>query len=409
MKNLTLVVTDACNLKCTYCFQQRSPKRMTRETAERAVDLHFQHKDADLCISFFGGEPLLELDLMKHVVRYAREKARRRHKNLRFAITTNGMLIDRPTFSWLNQQKFSIKLSFDGIHPEHELVRGHGTAAKLTEVLHLSRSMYNCRLRTHTVVTPDTVDYLADSIQFFYYRGVLEFEIGAEFGLPWSLDALNRLERQYRRLVDFAKRYYDKWELLPFELFTTPNFQTGFKCDVGCNRGSYVDPDGEVYGCTFHIPMWRKHGEYPDDFKLSWGSANKLFQLGVNSSGFKAAVDRVNASAYQASIMERHTDSMKCSECPINHSCDACFVSGFQFNRGPLYVPQHICHMNAMRIKFGEELAAYVEKRRVRKLPDLERMQEILSRGYSTPSQLVTLSKSPKNPSEPRAPESLAN
>ncbi|HZS47252.1 MAG TPA: radical SAM protein [Blastocatellia bacterium] len=399
MKTLTLIVTDACNLKCTYCFQQRSPKRMSRETAERAIDLHFQHTDETLGISFFGGEPLLELDLMKHAVRYAREKARRRHKRLRFSMTTNGMLVDRPTFSWLNQQRFSIKLSFDGVRPEHELARGRGTSAKLIEVLDIARSMYNCRVRTHTVVTPETVDYLAESIQFLYSKGILEFEFGTEFGVSWSKDALNRLEHQYRKLVEFAKRYYDKWELMPFEHFTTPNIKGGFKCDVGCSRGSYVGPDGEVYGCTFHVPMWRKHGEYPEDFNLSWGSVDKLYQIGLKGSEFKSILARVNASPYQAGITERHTDSMKCSECPINRSCDACFVSGFQFNRGPLYVPQHICHMTAMRIRFGEELAAYTEHRAVRKLPELERMQEILNCGNPASSKLVTLSNLTKKES----------
>src|SRR5258708_7702891 len=140
MKTLTLIVTDACNLKCSYCFQQRSPKRMTREIAERSVDLLFQHDDNNLWIGFFGGEPLLELDLMKHVVRYSRDIARRRRKQIRFAMTTNGMLIDRATFGWLNRQKFSIKLSFDGIRPEHETERGIGTGIRLTEVLEMART-----------------------------------------------------------------------------------------------------------------------------------------------------------------------------------------------------------------------------------------------------------------------------
>ena len=395
MKILTLIVTDACNLKCSYCFQQRSPKRMSRETAERSVDLHFQHSDKILGITFFGGEPLLELDLIKHVVRYSRDLARRRHKRLRFGMTTNGMLIDDATFSWLNKQRFRIKLSFDGVHPEHESLRGVGTAAKLTEVLKMARTMYDCKLRTQTVVTPLTVDYLADTIEYFYGKGVLEFDITTEFGTPWPLKALKSLESQYRRLTDFAKSYYDTWEMIPFELFTTVKREGGFKCDVSCTKSSFVSPEGEVYGCTLHVPMWRKHGEYPEDFKLSWGSVNTLYQLGVKSAEFKNAIDRVNATPYQAPVRERHTDLMKCSECPINHSCDACFVPGFQFNRGPLYVPEHVCHMNVMRMKFGEELNAYIEKRRVRRQPDVEKMEALLSKGYIGQSKPIPMTSAP--------------
>ena len=368
---------------------------MTKEIAERSVDLLFQHPDKNLAIAFFGGEPLLELDLMKDIVRYSRDMARRRHKRVYFAITTNGMLIDRETFNWLNKQKFAIKLSVDGFRPEHEVERGRGTAAKLAEVLEMARTKYDCRLRTHTVVTPSTVDYLAESIEFLYSRGVLEFEIGTEFGIPWSAAALDRLEAEYRKLVVFAKRYYDDWEILPFDLFTTTKRESTFKCDLSCSHGSYVDPVGQIYGCTFHIPMWRKHGEYPQDFNLSWGSVDRLYQIGFNSDEFKNAVDRVNATPYQAPIRERHSDLMKCSECPINQSCDACFVAGFQFNRGPLYVPEHVCRMNLMRIKFGEELNAHIEKRRVKRQPDVEKMEAILSRGYLSGHRIIPLTSAP--------------
>jgi sulfatase maturation enzyme AslB (radical SAM superfamily) len=395
MKTLTLIVTDACNLKCSYCFQQRSPKRMTREIAERSVDLLFQHDDNNLWIGFFGGEPLLEFDLIKHVVHYSRQIARNRRKQIRFAITTNGMLIDKAAFGWLNRQKFAIKLSVDGFRPEHEIERGQGTGGKLSNVLDMARTKYDCRVRTHTVVTPSTVDYLAETIEFLYAKGIRDFEIGPEFSSPWPMTALKSLELQYQRLTVFAKRYYDQWERLPFELFTTVKRDGGFKCDIGCSKGSFVAPDGEVYGCTFHLPMWRKHGDYPEDFRLSWGSVDHLHQLGVTSPEFKAAVDQVNASPYQARVTERHTDLMKCSECPINHSCDACFVPGFQYNRGPLYIPEHICHMNVMRMKFGEELNAYIEKRRIRRQPDVEKMQLLLSKGHVGQSRPIPIVTSP--------------
>ena len=70
-------------------------------------------------------------------------------------------------------------------------------------------------------------------------------------------------------------------------------------------------------------------------------------------------------------------------------------MPGFQFNRGPLYVPEHVCHMNVMRMKFGEELNAYIEKRRIRWQPDVEKMESLLSKGYLAQAKSIPLTTAP--------------
>ena len=104
---------------------------MTREIAERSVDLLFQHDDNNLWIGFFGGEPLLELDLIKYVVRYSRDDCAKPKKtdSIRNDDEWNA---DRPGHLRMAQStEISIKLSFDGIRPEHETERGQGTGSKL--------------------------------------------------------------------------------------------------------------------------------------------------------------------------------------------------------------------------------------------------------------------------------------
>ena len=130
VRSITLQVTQQCNLRCTYCIYsetnnpgQRSHanKRMTKETAKKCIDFLLEHsRDVDdrLSIGFYGGEPLLEFDLIKYTVQYAKERLF--GKSLYFHMTTNATLLKDEILDFIIQENISVLVSLDGGKEIHD-------------------------------------------------------------------------------------------------------------------------------------------------------------------------------------------------------------------------------------------------------------------------------------------------
>ena len=147
MSQLILQVTQQCNLRCSYCAysgnyenRQHSSQFMQYDIAKKAMDFYFaRSKDAKgLDISFYGGEPLLEIDLIKKCVEYAKEKSG--NKVLRFHMTTNGTLLNVDNREFLRKNKFFLTISLDGSEKEHDKNRkfrsGTGSFKIIMDNLH---------------------------------------------------------------------------------------------------------------------------------------------------------------------------------------------------------------------------------------------------------------------------------
>lgn len=131
MQQLTLQVTQQCNLRCEYCAysgiyennRTHSSKRMSFETAKAAIDLFLSHNNSlsEVVIGFYGGEPLLEFKLIKECVNYAKQKVE--GKRLRFNMTTNGTLLSDDVVDFLAENEFLLSVSLDGSKEEHDINR----------------------------------------------------------------------------------------------------------------------------------------------------------------------------------------------------------------------------------------------------------------------------------------------
>ncbi|MDR1669736.1 MAG: thioether cross-link-forming SCIFF peptide maturase [Oscillospiraceae bacterium] len=129
LKALCLHVSHDCNLRCAYCFAKTGDfgtgRRLTMppEVAERAIDYLLARCGGrrNLEIDFFGGEPLMALDTVKHTVTYARRAAP--DKNFRFTLTTNGVLLDDGVTEYLNREMSNVVLSLDGRRQVNDAAR----------------------------------------------------------------------------------------------------------------------------------------------------------------------------------------------------------------------------------------------------------------------------------------------
>ncbi|HLP48746.1 MAG TPA: radical SAM protein, partial [Candidatus Kapabacteria bacterium] len=120
IKRLVLFVSQACNLKCRYCYihanDRIEKKYMSEEVAMAAVDLLFQESKniKDLRIGFYGGEPMLQFDLIKRIIPYAKGKAEKLQKTILFTMTTNGTLLTDETIKFIVENNIHAAVSLDG-------------------------------------------------------------------------------------------------------------------------------------------------------------------------------------------------------------------------------------------------------------------------------------------------------
>ncbi len=130
VKALCLHICHDCNLSCKYCFAGKGKYKgkaeyMSFEVAKKAVDFLISNSGnrKTLEMDFFGGEPLMNFDVVKKTVEYAKEEGRKAGKTFLFTLTTNGVLLNGETARWLNDEMENLVLSVDGRREVHDGVR----------------------------------------------------------------------------------------------------------------------------------------------------------------------------------------------------------------------------------------------------------------------------------------------
>lgn len=183
ISQIALQVTQGCNLRCSYCAyantdnnlqRNYSKKNMSFNTAKSAVDFLLEHSSAvpEVYIAFYGGEPLLEYDLIKSVIKYAKDVFA--GKKISFSMTTNATLLTYDIWDFLTKNDTSIVLSIDGPKEIHDLNRldasGKGSFDKVLE--NVENIFHKCKnidfikkhLRINMVVDPKNDFDLIDSL-----------------------------------------------------------------------------------------------------------------------------------------------------------------------------------------------------------------------------------------------------
>lgn len=221
MHQLTLQLTQDCNLRCSYCaysgnYNQRdhNKKRMTLETAKRAIDFLLEHsKDqSNVNIAFYGGEPLLEKKLLKESVKYAEERFDQ--KKISFSTTTNGTLLNDEIVEFFIEHDISVMVSLDGPRDIHDLSRkfanGQGTFDVIMENINRIREKYPeffNKINFNIVLNPK--NNLKCTDDFFNAQDVIQSEY-----VNRSFLAENYAKEQpmYDELF-FAESSYEKFKL----------------------------------------------------------------------------------------------------------------------------------------------------------------------------------------------------
>ncbi len=270
IKALCLHIAHTCNLNCSYCFASQGKYHgeravMSFEVGKQALDFLIANSGSrrNLEVDFFGGEPLVNFQVVKDLVAYARSIEKEHGKNFRFTLTTNGLLIDEDVIEFCNKECHNVVLSLDGRKEIHDRFRvdyaGNGSWDRIVpkfQQLVEARGGRGYYMRgTFTHANPD---FLKD-IQVMLDLGFNELSMEPVVAAPDDPSALTEEDKaivmeQYEKL---AMLMLDKdKEGKPFTFYHYMIDLTGGPCIYkrisGCGSGTEymaVTPWGDLYPC----------------------------------------------------------------------------------------------------------------------------------------------------------------
>lgn len=270
VKAICLHVAHTCNLNCSYCFAAQGKYHgeravMSLETGKHAIDFLIEnsgsHKNLD--IDFFGGEPLMNWEVVKQLVEYGREQEKLHGKNIRFTLTTNGVLLNDEVIDFCNKEMHNVVLSLDGRPEVHNRFRkdynGVGSYEKiLPNFLNFLKKRGNKSYYMRGTYTHYNTDFLNDILHMadLGFKELSMEPVVCDPSDPCALTAedLPVLYDQYEKLAEeMIKR---KKEGRGFTFYHYMIDLTGGPCIykrvAGCGSGTEylaVTPWGELYPC----------------------------------------------------------------------------------------------------------------------------------------------------------------
>ena len=270
VKALCLHVAHTCNLNCAYCFASQGKYHgdraiMSFEVGKQAFDYLIKNSGTrrNLEVDFFGGEPLMNFDVVKQLVAYARQIEKEHNKNFRFTLTTNGMLIDDDVIDFANKEMSNVVLSLDGRKEIHDRYRvdysGKGSWDRIVpkfQQLVEAREGKNYYMRgTFTHRNPDFLNDIKQMLDLGFNELSMEPVVCAP-GDPAELteDDLPIVLDQYEKLAELMLERNKQGK--PFTFYHYMIDLTGGPCIYkrisGCGSGTEymaVTPWGDLYPC----------------------------------------------------------------------------------------------------------------------------------------------------------------
>ena len=270
VKALCLHIAHTCNLNCAYCFASQGKYQgeralMSFEVGKRALDFLVENSGTrhNLEVDFFGGEPLMNFDVVKELVAYARSIEKEKGKNFRFTLTTNGVLIDDDVIDFANREMSNVVLSLDGRKEVHDRYRvdynGKGSWEKIVpKFKKLVEARGNKDYYMRGTFTHHNPDFLAD-IQTMLDLGFTELSMEPvvcadtdESALTY--DDLPLVMDQYEKLAQLMIKRRKEGRPFTFYHYMI-DLQGGpciYKRISGCGSGTEymaVTPWGDLYPC----------------------------------------------------------------------------------------------------------------------------------------------------------------
>ena len=276
IKAMCLHIAHDCNLRCEYCFAAKGDfghgrKLMSLDIAKKAIDFLIANSGTrhNLELDFFGGEPLMNFEVVKQTVEYARSLEKKYNKNFRFTVTTNGLLLDDDKIDFINREMSNVVLSIDGRKEVNDKLRvtpaGKGSYDVIVpkyQRLVQKRGQKDYYVRgTFTRLNPDFTNDVLELYRLGFDQISIE-PVVSDPNLPYALteEDLPRIYEEYDRLAEKMLELKRAGEPINFFHFMIDLNQgpCAIKRLRGCSCGNEyvaVTPEGDIYPCHQFVGM----------------------------------------------------------------------------------------------------------------------------------------------------------
>lgn len=348
IKALCLHVAHDCNLRCAYCFAStgdfHGPREMmSAEVGKRALEFLMQRSGNRrfLEVDFFGGEPLMNFNVVRELVAYGRDLEKQHGKRIRFTLTTNGLGLTDEVIAFLNAEMDNVVISIDGRREVHDAMRktcnGRGSYDLIIKkAKKLADSRNQDKYYVRGTFTRNNLDFARDvlSLADEGFEQISVEPVVADGALPYSLQVedLAKIFAEYESLASamLMRRENGQW----FNFFHFMIDLNGGPCVskrlTGCGAGNEyvaVTPTGDIYPCHQFV------GE-------------ESFRMGsVMDGSFDADM--------QQRFMQNHVLAKpECSQCWAKFYCSGgCAANAWQFNRDITKPYRLGCEMEKKRVE----------------------------------------------------------
>lgn len=270
VKALCLHVCHDCNLKCKYCFAKEGTYNtardyMTEEVAKAAIDFLIEKSGGrkNLEIDFFGGEPLMNMPVVKFAVEYGKARAKERGKEFSFTMTTNALLLNDENIEYLNREMDNVVISIDGRKDVHNRVRTTRSGADAyPHILEAARKFRavrgDKRYYIRGTFTAYNLDFSADVLALadagFDQISVEPVVLPADNPMAITADKVAAVLREYDKLAEayIDRRSNGKWFNFFHFMIDLEDGPCIMKRLSGCSAGCgylAISPVGDIYPC----------------------------------------------------------------------------------------------------------------------------------------------------------------
>ncbi len=360
IKAMCLHVAHDCNLRCAYCFASTgnfggARQLMDFETAKAAIDFLIKNSGErkNLEVDFFGGEPLMNFDVVKRIIYYARTLEKKFNKNFRFTVTTNGTLLDDSIIDFINNEMSNVVLSLDGKKTVNDKIRkmADGKSSSYDAAMPKFKKLVKNRTKTFKdyyirgTFTNKNLNFV-DDVLHFYENGFDQISVEP---------VVSSLEKDYALRHEHLPKIFEQYEILAKKIIQMKQNSSKinffhFMIDLnqgpciikrlrGCGCGTEylaVDPVGEIYPCHQFV-------------------GNEKFKMGNVFSGIN------NQNLVNLFSKANLINKKECQNCWAKFFCSGgCNANNFNFE-GSVFIPYEFsCVVERKRIECAIAIKAAI-------------------------------------------------
>ncbi len=346
---LFISLTHNCQLRCNYCYAgTKYHKPISKETILKSIAFILDFPMRELTFGFFGGEPLLEWELLQFATYEMEKKADEKGIVLRKTFTTNGVLLDDKKVVWLREHAFYIVVSMDGneqMHNTHRVYADSGDSFKSVKrgLLALQKVYTPKEYSVISVVTPQNISYLNESVKYLHQElKVKNIRLALNYFTPWGEETENYTQI-YHRLGAYVIEQYRQNQEITIDIIDE-KILTQLEGCSSCSFGEMkiaVAPSGNLYPCE------RLIGE--DSGELS---------IGYVYNGF-------DFSKRNKLIAQRGNSNEECKTCELKERCtNSCGCTNYTLTNSISTTNGVVCFFQKLFIEVADEVAStlYQEK-----------------------------------------------